>query len=78
MTIKEFSNKNSIALFYSNIILLGLVVVLFFSLAYEEGKTREKLKVEDYKIKENQMLDINQDSASKTTSITVNVVPNKK
>ena len=78
MTIKEFSNKNSVALLYSNIILLALVVVLFFSLAYEGGKTREKLKVEDYKIKENQMLDINQDSASKTTSITVNVVPSKE
>lgn len=56
MTIKEFSNKNSLALFYSNTILFLLVVILFFALAYEDGKTREKLKMEDYKNKESQPL----------------------
>jgi hypothetical protein len=75
MTIKEFSNKNSLALFYSNTILFLLVVILFFALAYEGGKTREKLKMEDYKNKESQLLNNGQSKNSTETSITVNVIP---
>lgn len=37
MTIKEFSNKNSQALFYSTIILFVVAVALFFALISTEG-----------------------------------------
>jgi len=37
MTIKEFSNKNSQALFYSTIILFVVAVALFFALISTDG-----------------------------------------
>lgn len=75
MTIKEFSNKNSVALFYSSLILFILVVVLFFALAYEGGKARQKPGIEDYKNRENQILGKNQSKSTSGSSITVNVLP---
>lgn len=69
MKIKEFSNKNSLALFYSTITLLILAIILFFTLAYEGGKTRKKLDKNDFKIKEEQMLNKESSVKNKTSAI---------
>jgi hypothetical protein len=56
MKLKEFSNKNSLALFYSTILLLIIVIILFFSLAYEGGKGRKPMSMDDYRKREGQMI----------------------
>ncbi len=56
MKIKEFSKKNSLALFYSTILLLLVVIILFFSLAHEGGKGRRPMSMDDYRKREGQMI----------------------
>lgn len=67
MKIKEFANKNSLALFYTTLSLLLVVIILFFSLAYEGGKCRIRMNKEDFRNKENRMM--NRDFSPQRTPV---------